>query len=120
VDVTTIVKDKEKLKAEYKRVTRYEDCEILSVESKPITIQGKEYLTPNVLGPDNENTTAIVIKLNSGDGTVRILRGEDDVDLYNTRAKAPDKAIMVFLDPGLYCYLIPKVVALYIKRPKSA
>lgn len=73
-----------------------------------------------MLGPDDEHTTAIVIKLNSGEGTVRIMHGERDVGIYRTSPHAQKEVVMVFLGPGLYCYLMSNAEARYIKRFKSA
>lgn len=81
------------------------------------------WLTPNsntnpflVRGPFN-HTTAIVVKLNSEEGTVSVITGNECVASYATHPTAKEKVTMVLLKPGYYCWCMKGAEFKFIKQP---
>lgn len=62
----------------------------------------------------HQETTAIVVKLNSGDGAVRFFQGGKDLGARQTYPGAKTKAVMVFLGVGHSFWLIRNASVKYI------
>lgn len=62
----------------------------------------------------HQGTTAIVIKLNSGDGAVRFFQRGKDLGARQTYPGAKKKAVMVFLGVGHSFWLIGDASIKYI------
>jgi len=62
------------------------------IDASPVAVQGSY-----------EHTTAVIIKLNSGDGIVKIFVGDRVVRSYHTNSNFQSEVIMVFLPPTYYC-----------------
>ena len=61
-----------------------------------------------------QDTTAIVIKLNSGDGAVRFFQEGKDLSAHQTHPEAKKKVVMVFLGVGHSFWLIRNASVKYI------
>lgn len=84
-------------------------------------MEGAEgWLTPSpvlVRGPYNY-TTAIVINISGGEGTVSIFRSNDHLQSFQTLPSSAAKSIMVFLSPGCYCWWVRMAQVKLIMRPE--
>ncbi|KAF2690372.1 hypothetical protein K458DRAFT_413145 [Lentithecium fluviatile CBS 122367] len=58
---------------------------------------------PQVRGPYKE-TFALIIKHNSGDGTVKIFKEDTNLKTYQTYSESNDGVTMIFLGPTYYCW----------------
>lgn len=62
----------------------------------------------------SQRTTAVVIKLNSGEGAVRFIKGDRDVGARETGPGVEKKVKMVFLSVGHSCWQIGDAAVKYI------
>lgn len=64
----------------------------------------------------SQQTTAIVVKLNSGEGSVRFFKGKDyqDVGARETGPNEPKRVKMVFLSVGYSCWQMSDASVKYI------
>lgn len=67
-----------------------------------------------------EHTTAIVIKMKSGDGTVKIFYGDRKVLIYQTHLNSGEDVLTIFLEPGYYCWWMLEAGVKYIKIVEKA
>lgn len=88
------------------------------VTSKPVTILGKVYLAPRIMGPD-ANVAAVVVKLDSGNGVVKIVNGETQVEVFHTRPSEQERTTMIILEPGHHCIVMGHSSTKYVKRRNS-
>ena len=61
-----------------------------------------------------QETTAVVVKLNSGDGAVRFFKGDEDLGARQTYPGAKKRVVMVFLSAGHSIWLIGSASVKYI------
>lgn len=83
--------------------------------SKPVAILGKIHSAPRVMGPD-ANVAAVVIKLNSGNGIVKIVSGEREVEVFHTRPSEEEKTTMVILERGHHCIVMGNSSTKYVTK----
>jgi len=94
VEVGDYAEDDEKLKESFKQKTGNDTANVESWQpGRP----------PKARGP-YDRTTALVIKHNSGPGTVKIFFGERNILTYQTHPDSLEGVIMVILPPGYYCW----------------
>jgi len=94
VDVTDCAEDDNELKRIFKEKTRRTDCDV-----GPWTPGNP----PTARGPYG-HTTALVVKHNSGDGTVKIFLGNRNVDTIQTNPDSEKGVEMIVLEHGYYCW----------------
>jgi hypothetical protein len=88
------------------------------VTSKPVAILGKVYSAPRVMGPD-ANLAAVVVKLNSDNGIVKIVNGEREVEVFHTRPSEQEKSIMIILERGHHCIVMGNSSTKYVTKRVS-
>ncbi|EAS29677.3 uncharacterized protein CIMG_08423 [Coccidioides immitis RS] len=111
LDINREAEDNKQLKQIYKKETNYPDAEV------DAGVGEEKWISPNpflVIGPF-KYTTAIVIKGNGG--IVSILKGNECVKSYPDQDLVKE-AIMVFLEPGFYCWIMKGSQVKFIKQPE--
>jgi hypothetical protein len=83
-------------------------------------LEGENWLFPAphpalVRGP-YDHITAIVINMGGGAGRVDIMLANNYVDHYETQAHGQKKAMLVFLNPGYYCWWMGNAGVKFINR----
>jgi len=58
--------------------------------------------------------------MKSGDGTVKIFHGNQNVRTYHTNPNAKEEVFLVFLEPGYYCWWMLEAEVKHIKGPGKA
>jgi len=106
IDVTDIAEDDEKLKQKYLDETKLDDASIGD---------WKEAGSVSVIGP-YDHTTAVIIKINSGIGTVRFISGKESKKDYQTHPSAQEQVMMVLLPEKDFCYVMLKAQVREITR----
>ncbi|KAL2056596.1 hypothetical protein ABVK25_002990 [Lepraria finkii] len=104
IDVTDWAEDDKLLKRRFEEKTGCTDSQIEGwITSGKVSVR-----------ESHQETTAIVIKLNSGDGAVRFFQGGKDLGARQTYPGAKKKSVMVFLGVGHSFWLIRNASVKYI------
>jgi hypothetical protein len=91
--------------------TKYNDAEI-----EGAVPENRDWITPNpfrVWGPHDHITAVIINGSDKRDATVSILKGNVCIKTYDL--KSMEDVIMVFLDPGFYCWCMEGSQVKFIK-----
>jgi len=94
VDVGEYAEDDDKLKELFKQKTSHDTANIEGWQSGQ---------PPKSRGP-YDRATALVIKHNSGPGTVKIFLGEQNILTYQTHPESLIGVIMIILPASYYCW----------------
>ncbi|KAJ6033822.1 uncharacterized protein N7446_007886 [Penicillium canescens] len=110
-DVTTVAEDNEGLKRLYKELTGYKEA-VIEENGKWLSTNDNKIL---VRGP-YDFTTAIVINLSGGEGSVSFFRGNDHLQSFPTSSNPTIRSKMVILDIGCYCWSMREALVKVIMK----